>query len=59
MVENLELLELVDDEDEDKAEIVVLGLQEIREQPMKILSEEEKMKWSSVSWPSSLADAYK
>lgn len=34
---------------------VILGLQAIREQPeiSKVLSQEDKKKWSSISWPSS------
>lgn len=52
-VETLEV-----DDDEDLVEDVILGLQAIREPPTKVLSEEESMKWSPVSWPSSLYETF-
>lgn len=51
-VESLEPLDLGDEEDEDLDENVVLGLQAIRELPMKVLLDADKVKWSSVTWPS-------
>lgn len=58
-VKSLEPLKLIDEEDEDLVENVILGLQAIREQPMKVLSDVEKLKWYSVTWPSSLAEMFR
>lgn len=38
---------------------VILGPQAIKAPPTKILSEAEKLKWSLVSWSSTLSDAFK
>lgn len=45
----VEPLEKDDEEDEDLVENVILGLQAIRVQLVKVLSESKKIKWSSVS----------
>lgn len=37
----------------------ILGLQVIKEQPSKVFSEVEKMKWSLIFWSSSLSEAFK
>lgn len=58
-VETFETLELEDDEDEDLAENGFLGLPFIREQLVTILSNTEKLKWSSVTWSSSLAEMFR
>ena len=55
----VEALELSDEEDEGLAENVILGLQAHTEQPLHVLFEAERMKWFSVSWPSSLAEVFR
>lgn len=58
-VEILEPIEKDDEEEEDLIENAVLGLQAIMEQSVKPIYEVEKNKCSSVSWPSSLHEAFK
>lgn len=49
-----------DDAEDDKYFAnAVIGIQALRKFPAKILSEEEQMIWSAVSWPSCLADVLK
>lgn len=47
--------ESVDEDDLEKD--VILGIQAMKKPPTRVISNVEKMKWSSVSWPSSLFDA--
>ena len=59
---SVEAFEEEDDFDEnDPVNNAIIGLQAIREQYIisKILSEEDTTKWSLVSWPSSLSEAFK
>lgn len=58
-VETLEPLELEDEEEEYLAENVISGLQAIMQQHVRIVSDAEKLKWFSVTWPSSLADTFR
>lgn len=58
-VETLEPIELEDKEEEVLVENVVLGLQAIREQLVNVFSDVEKLKWSFVTWPSSLAEMFR
>lgn len=54
-VNTFEVVVAADDDDIDNpVDDVVLGLQAIREPPKKVLSKVEKMKWSPISYPSSL-----
>lgn len=48
-----------EEEEENLIEDVVLGLQAIREKPVKVLLDAERLKWLSVTWPSTLAKTFK
>lgn len=58
-VESLGPIKSGDKENEDLIENGVLGLQAIREQLMEVLLDADQLKWSSVTWPSSLAETFR